>query len=267
MKNAKTNTNAIVFAQAQDSTKAVVANKYVAHTLYAQNKALVEALGGEVIKGVDGFRAEFKTVKNAKAFIAQAITSVSKSEYNKARKTEPKKVEPKKATVPAPAKGAKKATKKAEENTMLIGGKLYAMTESEDGFVLTPIEAPKKAKGKSKTEDKGFRFERVTDKKGNTKLIDTRADEPTKKPTTKKAKGNTKADKPTTAPNAKVSKSVKAKAEPKKSKGNCKVDFSKLAGKGRAANKDAAALMRKAGLVDGTTAEYKAVWAEWCKVR
>jgi hypothetical protein len=259
MKNAKTNTNAIVFAQAQDSTKAVVANKYVAHTLYAQNKALVEALGGEVIKGVDGFRAEFKTVKNAKAFIAQAITSVSKSEYNKARKTEPKKVEPKKATVPAPAKGAKKATKKAEENTMLIGGKLYAMTESEDGFVLTPIEAPKKAKGKSKTEDKGFRFERVTDKKGNTKLIDTRADEPTKKTTAKKAKGNAK---PTTAPNAKAKE-----AEPKKSKGNCKVDFSKLAGKGRAANKDAAALMRKAGLVDGTSAEYKAVWAEWCKVR
>jgi hypothetical protein len=131
------------------------------------------------------------------------------------------------------------------------------MTESADGFVLTPIEAPKKAKGKTtKTEDKGFRFERVTDAKGNVALVDT------KKPTTKKAKGNAKADKPTTAPNAKAKK-----AEPKKSKGNCKVDFSALAGKGRAANKDAAALMRKAGLVDGTSAEYKAVWAEWCKVR
>ena len=264
MKNAKTNTNAIVFAQASDSTKAVVANKYVAHTLYAQNKALVEALGGEVIKGVDGFRAEFPTVKNAKAFIAQAITSVSKSEYNKARKTEPKKVE-KKATVPTPAKGAKKATKKAEENTMLIGGKLYAITESADGFVLTPVEAPKKAKGKSKaepkkatkTEDKGFRFERVTDKKGNVTLVDTKADKPTKK-------GKGKADKPTPAP-----KSTKKaeKTTPKKSKGNCPVDFSALAGKGRAANREAAALMRKAGYVDGTSAEYKAIWAEWCKVR
>jgi hypothetical protein len=80
-------------------------------------------------------------------------------------------------------------------------------------------------------------------------------DKPAKKQT---AKGNAK---PTTAPNAKASKSVK------KSKGNCKVDFSKLAGKGRAANKEAAALMRKAGYTNGASDEYKAVWAEWCKVR
>jgi hypothetical protein len=82
---------------------------------------------------------------------------------------------------------------------------------------------PKKAKGSTKKADKGFRFERVTDKKGNTKLIDTRADEPTKKTTAKKSKGNAKADKPTVAPNAKASKSTK-KAEkvatPKKTKGN-----------------------------------------------
>jgi hypothetical protein len=219
MKNAKTNTNAIVFAQAQDSTKAVVANKYVAHALYTQNKALVEALGGEVIKGVDGFRAEFKTAKNAKAFITQAITSVSKSEYNKTRKTEPK--AEKKATVPAPTKA--KGAKAVEYVTVTLanGTKAKVMASA-----LTQV------------------------------------DESTKK--TAKVKGNAK---PTTAPNAKVSKSVKAKAEPKKAKGNCKVDFSKLAGKGRTANKDAAALMRKAGLVDGTSAEYKAVWAEWCKVR
>ena len=228
----KTNTNAIVFAQAKDSTKAVVANKYVAHALYTQNKAIVEALGGEIIKGVDGFRAEFKTAKNAKAFIAQAITSISEKDYNKARKTEPKK----KASTPA------KAEKKAS------------------------VPAPAKAKGtktKGKTE---FKFTTVTDANGNTFVVPTSALESVKKPTTK-AKGKAKADKPTVAPNTKASKSVKAKAEPKKSKGNCKVDFSKLAGKGKSANKDAAALMRKAGLTDGTSAEYKAVWAEWCKVR
>ena len=221
MKNAKTNANAIVFAQAQDSAKAVVANKYVAYALYTQNKALVEALGGEIIKGVDGFRAEFKTAKNAKAFIAQAITEMSEKDYAKARKTTPKTAP--KVAVPATAKGTKAKGKKAVE---------YVTVHLADG---TPLQV--------KARD----------------LIPVKATAP------KKSKA--KADKPTTAPNAKASKSVKAKAEPKKSKGNCKVDFSKLAGKGRAANKDAAALMRKAGLVDGTSAEYKAVWAEWCKVR
>jgi hypothetical protein len=222
MKNAKTNANAIVFAQAKDSTKAVVANKYVAYALYTQNKALVEALGGEIIKGVDGFRAEFKTAKNAKAFIAQAITSISAKDYNKARKTEPKAKAEKKATVPTPTKA--KGNKAVEYVTVYLA----------DG---TPLQV--------KASDLA----------------------PTKATTPKKAvKGKAKADKPTTAPNAKAPKSTK-QAEPKKAKGNCKVDFSSLAGKGRTANKDAAALMRKAGITDGTSAEYKAVWAEWCKVR
>ena len=216
MKNAKTNTNAqaIVFAQAKDSTKAVVANKYVAYALYTQNKAIVEALGGEIIKGVDGFRAEFKSVKNAKAFIAQAITHIDAKDYAKARKTEPKVKVEKKASVPA----------------------------------------PKKAKGKTE-----FKFTTVTDANGNTFVVPTSALEPVKATAPKKSKA--KVDKPTTAP-----KSTK-KAEPKKAKGNCKVDFSALAGKGRTANKDAAALMRKAGSTEGTSAQYKAVWAEWCKVR
>lgn len=256
MKNAKV--NAITFAQAQDNTKAVVADRYVINALYVQNKALVEALGGTLVKGVDGFRAEFKTVKNAKAFIAQAITSMSASEYKKARKTEPKAKVEKKATVPAPAKAKGKV--KAEVETVTIGGKAYTMTETADGYMLVPVSTKKAtpAKGKAKTEDKGFRFERVTDKKGNVTLVDTKA-EPKKKVVKSKGKVATK---PTTAPNAKAKK-----VTPKKSKGNCAVDFSKLAGKGRAANRDAAALMRKAGLVDGTSAEYKAVWAEWCKVR
>lgn len=76
----------ITFAQAQDNTKAVVANKYVAHALYEQNKAIVEKLGGEIIKGVGGFRAEFPTVAKAKKFVAEGITEMSKKEYNAARK-------------------------------------------------------------------------------------------------------------------------------------------------------------------------------------
>ena len=225
----KTNTNAIVFAQAKDSTKAVVANKYVAHALYTQNKAIVEALDGEIIKGVEGFRAEFKSAKKAKEFIAQAITHISEKDYNKARKTEPKK-----ATAPAPVKASKK----------------------------TSVPAPTKAKGK-KNDD--FKFTTVTDANGNTFVVPTSALEPVKTKAPKKsAKGKAKADKPTQAP-----KSAKKaeKSAPRKTKGNCKVDFSKLAGKGSAANKEAAALMRKAGITDGTSAEYKAVWAEWCKVR
>ena len=221
MKNAKV--NAITFAQAKDNNKAVVANKYVAYAIYAQNKAIVEALGGEIIKGVDGFRAEFKSVKNAKAFITQAITSISEKDYNKARKTAPK------VTVPATAKGKKSAPTKAKG----VKAVEYVTVHLADG---TPLQV--------KASD----------------LMPVKATAP-KKAT---AKGNAK---PTTAPNAKASKSVKAKAEPKKAKGNCKVDFSKLAGKGTSANREAAALMRKAGLVDGTSAEYKAVWAEWCKVR
>jgi hypothetical protein len=109
------NTNAIVFAQASDNTKAVVADRYVIHALYTQNKALVESLDGTLVKGVGGFRAEFKTVKNAKAFIAQAITHIDADEYAKTRKTAPKTdtlpelvpliVVHKKTTTPKRAKG------------------------------------------------------------------------------------------------------------------------------------------------------------------
>ena len=210
----KTNTNAIVFAQAQDSAKAVIANKYVAHALYTQNKALVESLGGTLVKGVGGFRAEFKTVKNAKAFIAQAITHIDADEYAKTRKTEPKKV----VSKPTTAKG-----KKTDDlvTVTLADGTQLQVKASALGI---KTEAPRKSKG----------------------------------------------DAPTTAPNAKASKSVKTepkKTTPRKSKGSCAVDFSALAGKGRAANKEAAALMRKAGYTNGASAEYKAVWAEWCKVR
>ena len=216
MKN--TNTNAIVFAQDKDNSKLVVANKYVAHALYTQNKALVESLDGTVLKGVGGFKAEFKSVKNAKEFIAKAITHIDADEYAKARKTEPKAKAEKKATAPTSAKG-----KKADE---LVEVTLADGTKAK---VLASALA--------------------------------QANESKKATAPRKAKG----DKPTTAPN------TKAKAEPKtaprKAKGNGKVDFSALAGKGKAANKEAAALMRAAGITDGKSDEYKAVWAEWCKVR
>ena len=208
----KTNTNAIVFAQAKDNSKLVTANKYVAHALYTQNKALVESLGGTVLKGVGGFKAEFKTVANAKKFVATAITHIDADDYAKARKTEPK---PKKVA-PTTAKG-----KKADDlvTVTLSDGTQLQVKASALGIITEPKKAPRKSKG----------------------------------------------DKPTTAP-----KSTPKKAEkvaPKKAKGNCAVDFSALAGKGKAANKEAAALMRKAGYTNGATDEYKAVWAEWCKVR
>lgn len=219
----KTNTNAIVFAQDKDNSKLVTANKYVAHALYTQNKALVESLGGTVLKGVGGFKAEFKTVANAKKFVATAITHIDADEYNKARKTEPKaKAEPKKVA-PTTAKG-----KKTDDlvTVTLADGTQLQVAKSALGIVAEPKKTPRKSRG----------------------------------------------DKPTPAPNAKASKSVKAdepkaKATPKKAKGDCPVDFSALAGKGKAANKEAAALMRAAGLTNGKSDEYKAVWAEWCKVR
>lgn len=105
--------NAIVFAQAEDSKKAVVANRYVAHALYTQNKALVEELGGTVIKGVGVFRAEFKTAKTAKNFIAQAITHIDADDYAKARKTEPKKA-PRKSKGDKPTTAPNAKAKKTE---------------------------------------------------------------------------------------------------------------------------------------------------------
>lgn len=145
------NFKAIVFT-ANKTT--VTANKYVPHALYVQNKALVEELGGEVMKGNGGFTAHFPSAVKAKAFISNAVCEMSKKEYNATRKSEPKKV-------------------------------------------VVTANAPKAGKGKSKGA----------------------------------------------------------------------VDFSKLAGKGRAANKDAALLIRNAGYTDGNSAEYKALWAEWCEVR
>lgn len=138
----KATTTQITFTQANDNKKAVVADKYVAHAIYTQNKAIVEELGGSIIKGVDGFRAEFTSVKNAKAFIEKAITGVSKSEYNKARKTEPKKV----ATVSTPTqKGKGKAKVEDKTVTVTINGVEYTVPKS----ALVEAKAPTKAKAKT----------------------------------------------------------------------------------------------------------------------
>ena len=176
----KTNTNAIVFTQASDNAKAVTANKYVAHALYTQNKALVEQLGGALIKGVGGFRAEFKTAKTAKEFITKAITHIDEADYNKARKTEPKaKAEPKpKKTAPTTAKG------KVDElvTVMLADGTQLQVKASVLGIAPEPKKAPRKSKGdkpttapksmtnaKEKTEPKAEKVA-PTRAKGNTTL-------------------------------------------------------------------------------------------------
>ena len=136
------NTNAIVFAQVKDNAKVVTANKYVAHALYTQNKALVESLGGTVLKGVGGFKAEFKTVANAKKFVATAITHIDADDYAKARKTEPK---PKKVA-PTPAKG------KANDlvTVTLSDGTQLQVAKSALGIATEPKKAPRKSKGNAK---------------------------------------------------------------------------------------------------------------------
>lgn len=221
----KTNTNAIVFAQAEDSKKAVVATRngkeiYLAWALKQENEKVYNGLGGKRREGVKYFCVDFPTVKNAKEFIAKAITHIDADEYAKARKTEPKAkadTNPKKVA-PTTAKG-----KKTDDlvTVTLVDGTQLQVSASALGIKTEPKKAPRKSKG----------------------------------------------DKPTTAPNAKASKKAEKVATPRKNKGNCPVDFSVLAGKGKAANKEAAALMRAAGYTNGTTDEYKAVWAEWCKVR
>lgn len=141
------NTNAIVFAQASDNTKAVIADRYVAHALYTQNKAIAESLGGTIVKGVGGFRVEFTTVKNAKEFIAKAITHMDADEYAKTRKSEPKpkaKTESKsKTSTPTKAKG--KNTDDLVTVTLADGTQLQVKASALG--IKTESKAPRKAKG------------------------------------------------------------------------------------------------------------------------
>lgn len=170
--------NTITFAQASDNAKAVVANKYVAHALYTQNKVLVESLGGTLVKGVGGFRAEFKTAKNAKEFIAQAITHIDADEYAKARKTEPKaKAESKpKNVAPTTAKGKK--TDDLVTVTLADGTQLQVKASALG--IKTETKAPRKSKGEVKPTT-------APNAKASKSV---KATEPKAKATPKKAKGN-----------------------------------------------------------------------------
>lgn len=108
-----TNFTPITFAQDKSNSKVVVADRYVPHDLYVLNKTIIEKLGGEIVKGVGGFKAEFKKVADAKAFIKQAVTSVSEDEYkaNRKPKTEAKgNAEPPKGNKNSKSKGKGNAT-------------------------------------------------------------------------------------------------------------------------------------------------------------
>ena len=99
-----TNFTPITFAQDKSNTKVVVADRYVPHALYVANKAIIESLGGTILKGVGGFKAEFAKVADAKSFVKQAITSVSEEEYNSTRKVKEADEKPK-----TEGKGSKKS--------------------------------------------------------------------------------------------------------------------------------------------------------------
>lgn len=101
----------ITFTQDKSNKKVVVADRYVPHDLYVLNKGIIEKLGGEILKGVGGFKAEFAKVADAKSFVGQAITSISEKDYKANRKAD----EGNKKPVVA-AKGNKKSARKGKGN-------------------------------------------------------------------------------------------------------------------------------------------------------
>ena len=129
----------------------VTANTYVAHELDKRNEEIVNELGGEILRGVGGFKAQFKTSAQAKKFVEQAVTSISKREYNASRKSEPKKVV-------APKQGKGKA-----DNFITLtddNGNTYKIPMSVLGI------APASGKGKATTTKKAVA---PTPKKGKGK--------------------------------------------------------------------------------------------------
>ena len=109
-------TNSIIFTA---TSKTVTANRYVPHAIYVKNEALIKELGGEILKGVGGFKATFKKAADAKKFVAQAITEMSEKEYNATRKSKSK----------AGSKG------KAKETEMV------ALTDAKGNEYLVPASA------------------------------------------------------------------------------------------------------------------------------
>jgi hypothetical protein len=119
-----TNFKPITFAQDTTNENIVVADRYVPHDLYVLNKPIIESLGGTILKGVGGFKAEFTKVSKARKFIAKAITSISEDEYKANRKPNESKPADEgnkkpesvgKGSTDAP-KGNKKSTRKGKGN-------------------------------------------------------------------------------------------------------------------------------------------------------
>ena len=178
----KTNTNAIVFAQAQDNTKAVVATRdgkevYLAWALKEANKSIYEALGGKRREGVRYFCVDFPTVKNAKAFIAQAITHIDEDEYAKTRKVESIEA----PVVLEPAKGKGKAKTEFKTVTDDDGNTYTVAVSALNGKKSADKKAPRKAKGdkpttapnaKAKAEPKSEKVATPRKAKGSADLTD-----------------------------------------------------------------------------------------------
>lgn len=142
--------NTITFAQAQDNKKAVVATRegkevYLAWVLKKANEPIYTELGGKRVEGVNHFRVDFKSAKDAKTFIGKAISHIDEEEYAQTRKTEPK---AEKKVAPAPTKG-----KKADElvEVTLADGTKLQVKASALGITAEPKKTPRKVKGDAPT--------------------------------------------------------------------------------------------------------------------
>ena len=135
----------ITFTQDKFNSKAVVADRYVPHDLYVLNKEIIEELGGEIVKGVGGFRAEFKNVASVKEFVAKGITHISEKEYKANRKV--KETKPTDKPV-SKSKGQKKLTRNGKGNDAPTKAVTKPARKSKGNAELT--DAGKKALDKMK---------------------------------------------------------------------------------------------------------------------
>ena len=238
--NRNTNITPITFVQAKTI---VTADRYVPHALYTQNTAIVDDLGGEMIKGVGEFRAKFKKVADAKAFVEQAVTFMPAKEYNAARKTEPK----------APAKSTTKATNGKGASTRKPAVEYVTVTDSDGLTYKVPKTALAPAKGKGAHKPMSGRVGVESEQKV---LLESKG--------RKAAKGKG-ADKPTQAKTTKTEKSTPKRTRNAKGNG---FDFSAIKGAdNKAKNKALHATLVSMGMADSRTPEYQAVWnaRPWAK--
>ena len=135
--------NGIVFTQAQDNTKAVVADRYVAHALLMQNTPIYEALGGKRVEGINECRIVFPSVAKAKKFIEQAITGISKKEYNATRKVRESK--------PA-SEGNKKSGKGNKKPAK--GNEVVTLVDAEGNEYVVPKSALPQAQAQAQAKAK-----------------------------------------------------------------------------------------------------------------